>query len=99
MIEAEETDLTGTVWPVHLKPQEDELFSSWLARLALAHGQTAASFFNQTWRCRSLLARDLDLWDDQKMFELLARKTGTLPARAFAATLASYDGWLFEDKP
>jgi hypothetical protein len=48
MIDAGETDLTGKVWPVHLKPQEDELLSSWLTRLALAHGQTAASCFNQT---------------------------------------------------
>jgi TniQ protein len=99
MIEAEETDLTGKVWPVHLKPQVDELLSSWLTRLALAHGQTAASFFNQTWLGRYLLARDLDLWNDQATFELLARKTNTPPARAFAATLASYDGWLFEDNP
>ncbi len=99
MIAPEESDLTGTVWPVHLKPQEDELLSSWLTRLALAHGQTAASFLNQTWPGRSLLARDLDLWNDQTMFELLARKTCTPPARAFAATLAAYDGWLFEDKP
>src|SRR6266545_615037 len=99
MTEAEETDLTGKVWPVHLKPQEDELLSSWLARLALAHGQTAASFFNQTWPGRYLLARDLDLWNDQATFELLAKRTNTPPARAFAATLAAYDGWLFEDKP
>ncbi len=99
MIEAEETALTGRVWPVHFKPQEDELLSSWLTRLALAHGQTAASFFNQTWPGRYLLARDLDLWNDPTTFELLARKTNTPTARAFAASLASYDGWLFEDRP
>ena len=99
MIDAEETDLTGTVWPVHLKPQDDELLSSWLTRLALAHGQPAASLFNQTWPGRYLLARDLDLWNDQATFELLASRTNTPPARAFAATLASYDGWLFEDRP
>jgi TniQ len=99
MIEADETDLTGRVWPVHLKPQEDELLSSWLARLGLAHGQTASSFFNLTWPGRYLLARDPDLWNDQTTFELLARKTNTPPARVFATTLASYDGLLFEDRP
>jgi uncharacterized protein with PIN domain len=99
MIDAKETDLTRTVWPVHLKPLEDELLSSWLTRLALAHGQTAASLFNQTWPGRSLLARDLDLWNDPTTFELLAEKTYTPPASAFAATLASYNGWLFEDRP
>lgn len=66
---------------MRLLNQQDELLSSWLARLALAHGQTAASFFNQTWPGRSLLARDLDLWNDQTMFELLARKTSAPPAR------------------
>lgn len=98
MIDPEETDLTGSLWPVHLKPQEDELLSSWLTRLALGHGQTAASFFTQTCPGRYLLCRDLDLWNDQTTFEL-ARKTNTPPARAFAATLASYDGWLFEGRP
>ncbi len=44
MIETDEMSFTGTLWPVHLKPQEDELLSSWLTRLALAHGQTVASF-------------------------------------------------------
>lgn len=84
---------------MHFKPQDDELLSSWLARLALAHGQTAASFFNQNWPGRYLLARDLDLWNDPATFELIATKTNTPPARAFAASLASYDGWLFEDRP
>lgn len=49
MIEPDETSLTGSVWPVHLKPQVDELLSSWLTRLALAHGQTVASFTNLVW--------------------------------------------------
>src|SRR3990172_9203307 len=94
MIEAGETDLTGRVWPVHLKPQEDELLSSWLARLALAHGQTASSFFTRAWPGRYLLARDLDLWNDQTALKLLARKTNTPLARVFPTTLASYEGWL-----
>src|SRR5438552_9074971 len=29
MIDAGETDLRGSLWPVHLKPQADELLSSW----------------------------------------------------------------------
>ena len=99
MIDAEETDLTGTVWPVHLKPQEDELLSSWLTRLAMAQGQTARSFFNLTWPGRYLLVRDLDLWNDQAILELLGVKTSTPPARVFATTLASYEGSLFVERP
>ena len=98
MIETEETSFTGTLWPVHLKPQEDELLSSWLARLALAHGQTVATFTSRVWPGRILVARDVDLWNDPGIFETLSIKTGTPPARVFAATMASYEGWLF-DKP
>lgn len=98
MIEADETTFTGRLWPVHLKPQEDELLSSWLARLALAHGQTVASFTYRVWPGRILVARDVDLWNDPTIFETLSTMTSTPLARVFAATLASYEGWLF-DKP
>lgn len=98
MIEPDERTLTGTLWPVHLKPQEDELLSSWLARLALAHGQTVGSFTYRVWPRRNLVARDVDLWNDPDMFKTLATKTATPPDRVFAATLASYEGWLF-NKP
>jgi TniQ len=98
MIETDEMDFSGTLWPVHLKPQEDELLSSWLARLALAHGQTVATFTSWVWPGRILVARDVDLWNDPGMFETLSIKTGTPAVRVFAATMASYEGWLF-DKP
>jgi hypothetical protein len=98
MIETNEAGFTGTLWPVHLKPQADELLSSWLARLALAHGQTVASFTYRVWPRRNLVARDVDLWNDPVIFETLSTKTATPPDRVFAATLASYEGWLF-DKP
>ncbi len=98
MIEADETSFTGTLWPVHLKPQADELLSSWLTRLALAHGQTVVAFTLRVWPGRILEARDVDLWNDPGIFEMLSTKTSTPLARVFAATLASYEGWLF-DKP
>ncbi|MGH9962017.1 MAG: TniQ family protein, partial [Pyrinomonadaceae bacterium] len=85
MIAADETIFTGTLWPVHLKPQEDELLSSWLARLALAHGQTVATFTYRVWPGRILVGRDVDLWNDPGMFETLSTKTGTSPTRVFAA--------------
>jgi hypothetical protein len=97
MIGAGETDLTGRVWPVHLKPQADELLSSWLTRLALVHGQTVASFTNLVWPGRVLVSRDLDLWNDPATFETLSRKTNTPLATVFVTTLASYQGWLWEE--
>lgn len=35
---------TDGLWPVHLKPKEDELLSSWLVRLAAAHGSPPYNF-------------------------------------------------------
>ncbi|HVH72463.1 MAG TPA: TniQ family protein, partial [Candidatus Dormibacteraeota bacterium] len=90
---------TSTLWPVHLKPQEDELLSSWLARLALAHGQTASSFFSYVWPGPNLLVREVDHRDDQTVFELVARKTNTSPGRVFSATLAAYDASLLAERP
>jgi hypothetical protein len=98
MIETDETSFTHTLWPVHLKPQEDELLSSWLARLALAHGQTVATFTSRVWPGRILVTRDVDLWNDPAIFETLSINTDTPPARVFAATMASYEGCLL-DKP
>jgi hypothetical protein len=98
MIEPDEITFTGTLWPAHVKPQDDELLSSWLARLALAHGQTVAPFTATVWPGRILVARDVDLWNDPEIFETLSTKTSTPLGRVFAATLASYEGWLF-NKP
>jgi len=97
MIDAGETDLTGKVWPVHLKPQQDELLSSWLTRLALAHGQTVAAFTNLVWLGRVLVSRELDLWNDPALFETLSSKTNTPQDEVFATTLTSYQGRLWEE--
>jgi TniQ protein len=64
MIEARETCISGKLWPVHLKRHEDELLSSWLARLALAHGLRLKSLAWLVCPGGSVLARDIDLCKD-----------------------------------
>ena len=39
-----DTGLSGRLWPAHVKPQQDELLSSWLVRLAMAHGVKLHTF-------------------------------------------------------
>jgi transposase-like protein len=97
MIEMGESGLSRMLWPVHLKPQEDELLSSWLTRLALAHGLRLKSLGWRVWPGRSVTQRDVDFWKDQAILETLAEKTHTPAARLFGATLASYEGWLAEE--
>ena len=96
MIESAESGLSGKLWPVHFKPQEDELLSSWLARLALAHGLRVQSFCWRVWPNQSVLARDIDLSKDPLILETLAEKTITPPTRVFATTLVSYEGWVID---
>jgi hypothetical protein len=78
MIETGES-LSRMLWPVHLKPQEDELLSSWLARLALAHGLRLKSFGWRVWPGQSVTQRDIDFWKDHAILETLAEKTHTPP--------------------
>lgn len=89
--------LSGTLWPVHLKPQEDELLSSWIVRLAHAHSyktQTLCTILfghdNTVWN------RDIDRLAPQEIIDILSRISGTPVARIESTTLRAYEGTLFE---
>lgn len=89
--------LSGTLWPVHLKPQQDELLSSWIVRLAHAH-----SYKTQT-LCTILLGHDNTVWNrdidrlaTQEIIDILSRISGTPVARIESTTLRAYEGTLFE---
>ena len=78
------------------KPQEDELLSSWLVRLA--HGlnmkvQTLCNleFGNQ----RQVWNRDIDRLGPPWLIETLSRRTGTPLRVAQQTTLRVYDGVLY----
>lgn len=83
--------------PVHLKPLPDELLSSWLIRLAHAHGQKTQSF------CANLFGRDKTVWnrDIDKLaptwlLESLADATATSIEAVNRTTLRAYEGVLYE---
>lgn len=89
--------LFGSLWPVHLKPQPDELLSSWLIRLAHAHGYQVEGL------CRLLLGRGAAMWNR----DIDRCASGTLMAAVMTATaatgpqfrstmLSAYDGTLTE---
>lgn len=66
------------LFPIRLKPQEDELFSSWITRLALAHGLNGDMLANQIWTNKNLgnKKRDLDQLIDKKIIEEISKRTG-----------------------
>jgi len=87
---------TRPLWPVHLKPLPDELLSSWLVRLACAHGLKVQTFSRllagssyQIWN------RDIDRNAPQWLLDALCRNTATSAEDGFGTTLKAYEGKLY----
>lgn len=91
--------LSGEVYPVHLKPKDDELLSSWIVRLSLAHGLAPKQFapflqqrFSGDWEWQ-LTA---DLKPPQEVLNTLSKKTATPLSRIREMTLGRYGGQLYK---
>jgi hypothetical protein len=92
--------LSGKLLPVHFKPKEDELLSSWICRLALAHGLISGSL------CSSIIpgryskqvftVQDIDAYPSKKVINILAEKTGTPINRVITTTLSAYAGFIVD---
>lgn len=85
------------MWPIHLKPQPDELLSSWIVRLSHAHGyktQTMCSILFG--RNSAIWNRDIDRLAPQEVAEVLIRVTGVTVDQFEGTTLRGYEGILFE---
>ena len=88
--------LSGRLLPAHLHPLPDELFTSWLARLARAHELKLQSFSQLVFgRAYQLWNRDLDRLAPIWVVERLAEITATPLERAWHTTLASYEGTVY----
>lgn len=94
--------LSGNLWPVHLKPKRDELLTSWLTRLAIAHGmgfpqfcQYAFKYDKFSWTDKEW-ERDCDRFGSDELVEFLSRKTATPVDRIRATMIGFYEGKLFE---
>jgi hypothetical protein len=88
--------LSGLLWPVHLKPREDELLSSWLMRLTRAYSSVPHSFTRLLWPGLQIWNRDLDRLAPTVVVRDLAQHTGVSIQRAFGTTLKAYEGVVFE---
>ena len=93
-------DPSGRILPIRFKPKEDELLSSWVCRLALAHGLKATSFCSRVIPQRSgkraIQLHDMDGGASQEALIGLAEKTATPMGRIAATTFSGYEGVLFE---
>jgi len=88
--------LSGQRFPCHVQPQADELLSSWLTRLSLAHGLQPRTFCTILWPATPIWIGDLDWRATSGMLSLLAQKTATSRQRAFATSLRAYASTLWE---
>jgi len=86
------------VFPIKIRPQDDELLSSWLIRVALAHRTMPTTFTNlylpET--RNKLWASDLDLHADRPLLEVLSHKSALSVEELHGLTLRSYESVLFE---
>jgi TniQ len=88
--------LLGRVWPAYSKPQDDELLSSWLVRLSMAHGLKLHTFCSLAWPGRPIRNRDIDKSADEGLLAVLSEKTDTPLERVRGTTLSAYEGVLYE---
>lgn len=88
--------LSGQRLPVHVKPQPDELLSSWLTRLSLAHGTELREFCAHFWPTLRVWGKDIDWRPDGEVIAVLAQKTAISPPQVLATTVKAYEGQLFE---
>lgn len=89
--------LTAPLWPVRPKPFPDELLSSWLVRLAHAHGLKVQTFCHLVFGVsKQLWNRDIDRLAPEWLLTELAERTGTPLAHVRATTLRAYEGWLYQ---
>src|ERR1041384_2821464 len=84
------------VWPARVRPLPDELLSSWLMRLAMAHGLKLHTFCSMAWPKKAIWNRDLDKSAAELLINGLAARTGYAVATVRATTLSAYEGQLYE---
>jgi len=82
--------------PWRPKPKDDELFSSWLLRVATGNSPKLHTFCHIVWPNRQLWNRDLDAMAPSDVVQTLASLTGTSATRARETTLPSLEGTLYE---
>ena len=88
-----ESGLSGGLWPLRLKPYDDELLSSWLVRLSRAYGMEASRFGASITYYSAFWNRDVDKGLDDNLLQSLIDRTALSPARVLETTFSGYRGF------
>lgn len=83
------------LWPIRIEPLTGELLSSWIVRLAHAHGMRAETFVTAVFGCHwPLWTRDIDRSASDASIQVLSQITGVESQALHEHTLRSYEGVL-----
>lgn len=86
----EQQGQAGHLWPIHPKPLDDELLSSWMVRIARAYRISPASFWKR--EVGRIHFRKADLTAEDRLLLLMSARTGTPLERVRATTLLGLRG-------
>jgi hypothetical protein len=84
------------MWPVHPCRLPDELLSSWIIRIAQAHGLKLHTFTHRAFPNYSIWNRDIDKTAPDGLIKIISQRTGLSFAEVHLSTLKSLEGYLFE---
>lgn len=82
--------------PVRFRPAPDELFSSWLSRLAIGNVSKLHTFSSIIFSKRPIWDRDIDKFADNAHITEIAAYTGIEEDLIFSTTLRAYEGKIYE---
>ncbi|MDM1397766.1 TniQ family protein [Myroides odoratimimus] len=86
-----------TIWPLYIPPQDDELFSSWVCRLAYEHQVKVYTFLKLYFSNEyNYLARNIDLLKPLELTKTLRTHTFLNDLEIDNLFLSSYEGIIFE---
>ena len=85
------------LWPVHPRPQHDELLSSWMIRIARGNGYKIHDFYAEFFgRARQIWTREVDHHAPAWLIKALCERTGQSVERIRGMTLRTYESYAFE---
>lgn len=86
----------GTLWPIHPKPFDSEILSSWLSRTAAGHGLSLQQFRKLCLPRIPGHGPDIDQIDNPHFFDVLAKGVGVSVEEAFRTGFASDQGRVYD---
>lgn len=86
------------IWPIHTKPKEGELLSSWITRLARANHLATADFCKIVLPEKRTTLKEIDRIYNAEMMQALADGAGVPIEQVWKTSLLSEEGYVFSQR-